>query len=492
MIHFSYSFCLTLLHSLWQAALLMGLYFVANRLLHKNNAPLARRNLLYLTLAAQLFISICTFCIYYFNTQTSGLFTIISQNLLLVGNNAAIQYAAPWIFVLYVLVLISKLVKAVFTWRFFFHQYKNGITKPAIDLKLYTQQKAHQFGIKRKVTLWLSTTITTPVTFGFFKPVILLPVVLVNNISLQQAETLILHELSHIRTNDYLLNWFLLFSETVFFFNPFIKNICRQIRLQRELNCDLQVIAFEYSPALYAETLLQAEKMKKFVPAFQLAAANNKKHLLKRIEFFSNKKAVAGNMRFNLMAPLAGIVLVLLLILAMLLQNGNNSLPFHSARYIPFLPVNNYSVTDADFAHQNNFTIDAPKKKTQDLAETGSTKIINNVIASVSSKEKTNKKPVANKDFDRQQVEPFVAPVMESSIAVPVTTKENDAARQIIVKEEGSGGTLLKVYYLIFEDGKWILQPQWMITAKEINKDSLKNSADSIRAIFNKPYPSQQ
>ncbi|MBK6635063.1 MAG: M48 family metalloprotease [Chitinophagaceae bacterium] len=58
--------------------------------------------------------------------------------------------------------------------------------------------------------------------FWFFKPVILLPVALVNNISTQQAETLILHELAHIRTNDYLLNWFLLTAETLFFLILFV------------------------------------------------------------------------------------------------------------------------------------------------------------------------------------------------------------------------------------------------------------------------------
>lgn len=491
MIDFSYSFCITLLHSLWQAALLMGLYIVTNRLLYKNNAPLARRNLLYITLVAQLFISICTFSIYYFNTQASGLFAIISQNLLSIGSNATMQYAAPWIFVLYILILVSKLVKAIFNWRFFFHQYKNGNTKPAIHLKLFTQQKAHHFGIKRKVTLWLSTTITTPVTFGFFKPVILLPVALVNSISIQQAETLILHELSHIRTNDYLLNWFLLFCETVFFFNPFIKNLCRQIRLEREKNCDLNVMAFEYTPALYAETLLQAEKMKQFVPAFQLAAANNKKHLLKRIEFFTDSKVLNTNRRFNMMAPFAGLLLLLLLMLAMLLQNGNRSLPLHSAKYLPFMPVNNNAVTDADFAQLNNYSINTEKKE-QKIAQADNAKKIITAPIVISNKQKAKKPQAVKNEINKQLVALPAAPETDANIALPVTTKENDAAKQIIVKEEGSGGTSVKVYYLGFENGKWILLPQWIITAKEINKDSLKNTVDSIKAIINKPYPTQQ
>lgn len=492
MIHFSYSFCITMLHSFWQAALLMGLYFAINKLIHKNNAPLAKRNILYLTLATQLIISIFTFCIYFFNTQTNGIFTVIAQNIWVISGHATMQFTAPWIFSLYVLILTTKLIKGIYTWLHFSKQYINGVLKPAVELKLFTQLKAHQFGIKRKVKLWLSNTITTPVTFGFFKPVILLPVALVNNITIQQAETLILHELTHIRTNDYLLNWFLILSETVFFFNPFIKNICTQTRLEREKNCDLNVIAFEYTPALYAETLLQAEKMKQLIPDFQLAAVSNKKILLNRIEYFTSKKAFTDTLRFNILAPLIGLVLFFLLILAMLFQNGSNSLPVNSAKYLPYLPVNNYAVTDADFAQRNNFTIDAVKKDPGNVAELNGTKIIATTAPALSksSKEKKKKAIAGNNNATKQM--PSTEQLMENNIATPVTTIENDAARQIIVKEEGSNGTTVKVYYLTFENGKWILQPEWVFTAKEIIADSISGKIDSLKRQLKKTYPAEQ
>lgn len=490
MINFSYSFCITMLHSFWQAALLLALYFVVDKLIHKNNAPLAKRNILFLTLATQLIISIFTFCIIFFNVQTSGLVLMLTKNIQAINDFETIRFAAPWIFSFYVMVLVTKLIKGIFTWLHFSKEYKNGILKPAVELKLFMQLKAHQFGIKRKIKLWLSNTINTPVTFGFFKPVILLPVALVNSITLQQAETLILHELTHIRTNDYLLNWFLIFSETVFFFNPFIKNICKQTRLEREKNCDLNVIAFEYAPALYAETLLQTEKMKQLIPHFQLAAVNNKKLLLNRIEYFTSKKNVTDKLRFNILTPLSGLILLFLLMLLMLLQNGSSSLPVNSAKYLSNFPLNNYVVTDADFTQPYYFTKDLAKRNKVNAAEFNETKIIK--TPALASKEKNKKGVVVKTNASMQLQQQSTEPFMENNIAMSVTTKENDAARQIIIKEEGSTGTSVKVYYLTYENGKWILQPEWVITAKEIITDSVSGKIDSLINHIKKTYPAQQ
>ncbi|MGB4845682.1 MAG: M56 family metallopeptidase, partial [Ferruginibacter sp.] len=349
MIHFSYSFCMAMLHSLWQAALLLLLYVAVDKLIHKNNAPLAKRNILYAILLTQLTLFAFTFSVYFFNTLNPGNFTALTESIAAYTGLSNIQAATPWLFTAYIIALIYKLIKAFVSWQQFKQQYKTGLQKPAVELKLFTQLKAHQFGIKRKVKVWLSNTVQTPVTFGFFKPVILLPVALVNNISLRQAETLILHELAHIRTNDYLLNWFLLTAESLFFFNPFIITVCQTIRLEREKNCDLHVLAFEYSPALYAETLLQAELMKQPTPAFQLAAVNQKKYLLQRIQYFTKKETINQTLRFNIVAPLIGLILLFFLSVSVLFQSGKSVLPVNSATSIPYLPINNYLVSDIDF-----------------------------------------------------------------------------------------------------------------------------------------------
>ena len=63
MTQFAYSFCMAMLHSLWQAALLFILYITVDGLIHKNNAPLAKRNFLYIAVTAQLVLFLCTFLI---------------------------------------------------------------------------------------------------------------------------------------------------------------------------------------------------------------------------------------------------------------------------------------------------------------------------------------------------------------------------------------------------------------------------------------------
>lgn len=486
MIQFTYSFCMAIFHSLWQAALMLLLYIAVDKILLPNNSPLAKRNFLFVILFSQVLLFILSFFIFFSGNLAYSSIASIGQSVTDFLGTANIQAAAPWIFVLYVLVICYKLIQAVYLWFNFAKQYKYGLQKPAIELKLFTQLKAHQFGIKRKVKLWLSSTSSTPVTFGFFKPVILLPVALVNNISTQQAETLILHELTHIRTNDYLLNWFLIFIENIFFFNPFISRLCGKLRMEREKNCDMNVMAFEYTPALYAETLLQAERIKQLVPSFQLAAVNRKKQLLYRIRFFSNAVDLNKNMRFNMVAPLVGLALVLILSSAILFQSGNKHFVSTGSGFIPYIPFNSVELLNTEFAN-------SPSPVSHDAEIPARENEKQKALI-----EKLIKKSEAEINNSQQQAEIVSKQIEENSIAaglaMPVATKENDAAKQIIIQEESSGSNnaSLKVYYLSFENGQWILTPEWILSAKEIPADSLLKKINTNLDSIKKVLPPQQ
>ena len=61
----------------------------------------------------------------------------------------------------------------------------------------------------------------------------------------------------------------------------------------------------------------------------------------------------------------------------------------------------------------------------------------------------------------QQQTENIIAKQVEENpiaigFAMPVAIKDNDAARQIIIKEESSGSASVKVYYLSFENGQFL------------------------------------
>jgi hypothetical protein len=307
-------------------------------------------------------------------------------------------------------------------------------------------------------------------------------VALVSHISTTQAETLILHELTHIRTNDYLLNWLLLFAETIFFFNPFVISLCKKIRLEREKHCDINVVAFAYSPVLYAETLLQAERMKQLVPDFQLAAVNRKKHLLERIQFFTNEKIIDQPLRFKFVAPLIGLILLALLSAAIIFQSGNTGYPLRSSTEILGLPFSDYIISENEYGKQ----IKTNQLKTTEIMET--LPAVNKPIIEKLVKPNSKSKDVSNPEpkLDQQVSVPV-------EFYLPVAIKENNAARQIIIKEEGSGSASVKVYYLSFENDKWMLRPEWMLTAHEIHYDSLLFKADSsLKNKFIKAYPAQQ
>ena len=115
-------------------------------------------------------------------------------------------------------------------------------------------------GISRKVSVWISQHIDVPATIGFIKPVILIPFASLNNLSGDQLEAIILHELSHIKRNDYLINIMVAVIETILFFNPFVVLLSKVIKRERENCCDDFVLQYRYDPHSYAYALLRLEQ----------------------------------------------------------------------------------------------------------------------------------------------------------------------------------------------------------------------------------------
>ncbi|MEM0993382.1 MAG: M56 family metallopeptidase, partial [Bacteroidota bacterium] len=116
-----------------------------------------------------------------------------------------------------------------------------------------------QLGIQRNVQFLTCKSLDEPITFGHFKPIILVPVGLLTGLSTAQVEVLLLHELAHIRRYDYLVNWLQSSLETLFFYHPAFWWISRQVRAEREHCCDDLVLGLHPAPMLYAQTLTQLQ-----------------------------------------------------------------------------------------------------------------------------------------------------------------------------------------------------------------------------------------
>lgn len=158
-----------------------------------------------------------------------------------------------------------------------------GIAAPHAELNELVEYWQDRIGISRKVSLMLSSKVDVPMMLGIIRPVILLPVASVNNLSIDQLEAILMHELAHIRRNDYLLNILQTAGETILFFNPFVWLISAEIRKEREHCCDELVVAHTADPMPYASALAILES-NRYEGGLSLAATGKKHQLLNRIK----------------------------------------------------------------------------------------------------------------------------------------------------------------------------------------------------------------
>jgi hypothetical protein len=119
-----------------------------------------------------------------------------------------------------------------------------------------------------------------PLTLGFLKPVILLPVAMISHLTLQQIEAILIHELGHIRGKDYLLHLLVTLLEGLFFFNPFSRLLIRQLKKEREHCCDDLVLQFKYDPHAYVSALLSLAARQQYAHQFAVAATGSGDKLL--------------------------------------------------------------------------------------------------------------------------------------------------------------------------------------------------------------------
>jgi bla regulator protein BlaR1 len=113
-----------------------------------------------------------------------------------------------------------------------------------------------RLGIGRTVTLLQSQWVKAPSAFGFLKPSILVPLGMLSQLPPDQVETILLHELAHIRRGDFGVNLLLLLTEAIFFFNPGMRWIASLIRREREACCDDIVLAGTPDRNSYFEALV--------------------------------------------------------------------------------------------------------------------------------------------------------------------------------------------------------------------------------------------
>jgi hypothetical protein len=106
------------------------------------------------------------------------------------------------------------------------------------------------------VKLCVSSDVAVPAAIGFFRPAIIFPAWLLPQLSPEEIEVILLHELAHLRRWDDWTNLAQKIVKTVFFFHPAVWWIENRLTLEREMACDDIVLAQTASPKAYASSLI--------------------------------------------------------------------------------------------------------------------------------------------------------------------------------------------------------------------------------------------
>jgi len=201
------------------------------------------------------------------------------------------------------------------------------------------------------VLVYLSDLVKSPMTIGYIKPIILLPVAALNNLSTQQVEAILLHELSHIRRYDYLINLIISIINTILYFNPFVKQFMQTIEEERENCCDQLVLQFGYDKVSYASALLSLEKMSARQRVLALGATG-KKYLLSRIEKIVGMEQKKGFSRNQFAGMVAALFCIVIFNSFLIIREKKQSI--HSFAYETF--ANPFSFSNEDGSSKSHST----------------------------------------------------------------------------------------------------------------------------------------
>jgi beta-lactamase regulating signal transducer with metallopeptidase domain len=169
---------------------------------------------------------------------------------------------------------------------------------------------AERMQIGRKVALQFTDQGDSPLSAGWWRPVVLLPMAIVARMPASLLEALIAHELAHIRRHDYLVNLLQGVVEALLFYHPVVWWLSRRIREERELVADdlaATALGERRKLALALSELDRMSLTRSPLPSLQLAQAAHGGQLMSRIRQLVRPQPQATRRPGTIVLPLLAL-----------------------------------------------------------------------------------------------------------------------------------------------------------------------------------------
>ena len=249
---------------------------------------------------------------------------------------------ASMVVLIWAIFFIGKSIK-LFGGIYYTHRIKTlKVRQPDRSWREKILKLSNILGIKQQVTLLESGIIKVPMAVGLLKATILVPIGLLNNMPADQVESILVHELAHIKRRDYLVNMMQGLVETVFFFNPAILWISSLIHEEREACCDDIVINHLPQKNSYLEALVSFHEYNFTSTKYVMAFAGRRNFLLGRV----HRLITNENKKLNIPEKLV-LILGLSVLMAFGLISGNNQPDTESKKQGANLSDKQKTITDS-------------------------------------------------------------------------------------------------------------------------------------------------
>ena len=179
-------------------------------------------------------------------------------------SHAALTVPASWgivLFVAWALIASFLLARLAFGVVQLFRLRASGKEVDLPSLPELPRRTLTDFQQQRRVALCVSDRVSVPTAVGLARPAVVLPPWTLTELSATDLNSVLVHELAHLRRRDDWTNLLQKLVRAVFFFHPAVWWIENRLSLEREMACDEHVLANTEDPRAYAACLVSlAEK----------------------------------------------------------------------------------------------------------------------------------------------------------------------------------------------------------------------------------------
>ncbi len=280
----------TFVHSLWQIAVIGVILFIALRLIPGRKAHL-RYTIATFALWMIVLSGLSTFIImlpeHKSVTEYTGQILWLAQSETTSWTDRLsiwLESRMPMMLTVWIGGVFVLMLRLAFSLGWVRHLRTSSFESTEIQESLNTI--VSRLRLKIKPVASESVHVQSPVTIGHLKPLILFPIGIINQLSPQEVEAILTHELAHIVRRDYLSNLIQSFIETLFYYHPVTWWISRIVRSERENRADDLAVSWCGDQISYVKALMTVEEMQvqRHAPSLAIGFASHKGAMLARIQ----------------------------------------------------------------------------------------------------------------------------------------------------------------------------------------------------------------